>query len=149
MGQAQINVRTRACSGTFIARTKQAALTHNVRGKELNSSCTQLYAVIFFYSLYFRIYPTLAEDGELAAEVTYRVQKEWKNRMRVSGSVMRQENQRDDQGKVYRTVVRPALIYRGRDMGIEEGPGNEIGSRRNVNATMDVRSYEAGQDKKF
>ena len=27
MGQAQINVRTRACSGTFIARTKQAALT--------------------------------------------------------------------------------------------------------------------------
>ena len=36
MGQAQINVRTRACSGTFIARTKQAALTHNVRGKELN-----------------------------------------------------------------------------------------------------------------
>ena len=37
MGQAQINVRTRACSGTFIARTKQAALTHNVRGKELKA----------------------------------------------------------------------------------------------------------------
>ena len=36
MGQAQINVRTRACSGTFIARTKQVrSLTHNVRGKEL------------------------------------------------------------------------------------------------------------------
>ena len=35
MGQAQINVRTRACSRTFIARTKQAALTHDVRGKEL------------------------------------------------------------------------------------------------------------------
>ena len=33
MGQAQINVRTRACSRTSIARTKQAALTHNVRGK--------------------------------------------------------------------------------------------------------------------
>ena len=38
MGQAQINVRTRACSGTFIARTKQAALTHNVRGKELKKA---------------------------------------------------------------------------------------------------------------
>ena len=37
MGQAQINVRTRACSGTFIARTKQAALTHNVRGKRLRN----------------------------------------------------------------------------------------------------------------
>ena len=36
MGQAQINVRTLACSGTFIARTKQVALTHNVRGEELN-----------------------------------------------------------------------------------------------------------------
>ena len=37
MGQAQINVRTRACSTSmsFIARTKQAALTHHVRGKEL------------------------------------------------------------------------------------------------------------------
>ena len=38
MGQAQINVRTRACSRTSIARTKQAALTHNVRGKELTYS---------------------------------------------------------------------------------------------------------------
>ena len=38
MGQAQINVRTRACSRTSIARTRQAALTHNVRGKELTSS---------------------------------------------------------------------------------------------------------------
>ena len=37
MRQAQINVRTRACSRTSIARTKQAALTHNVRGKELIS----------------------------------------------------------------------------------------------------------------
>ena len=40
MGQAQINVRIRACSRTSIARTKQAALTHNVRGKELKVSAT-------------------------------------------------------------------------------------------------------------
>ena len=33
MGQAQINVRTRACSRTSIARTKQAALTHGERVK--------------------------------------------------------------------------------------------------------------------
>ena len=38
MGQAQINVRIRACSRTSIARTKQAALTHNVRGKELSKT---------------------------------------------------------------------------------------------------------------
>ena len=34
-------------------------------------------------------------------------------------------------------------------MGVEEGTGKEIGGRRNENATMDVRSYEAGQDTKL
>ena len=33
-------------------------------------------------------------------------------------------------------------------MDIEEGTGKETGGRRNENATMDVRSYEAGQDQK-
>ena len=42
MGQAQINVRTRACSRTSIARTRQAALTHNVRGKELKALPVQI-----------------------------------------------------------------------------------------------------------
>ena len=47
MGQAQINVRTRACSRTSIARTKQAALTHNVRGKELRNNRNK---TIYLYS---------------------------------------------------------------------------------------------------
>ena len=33
-------------------------------------------------------------------------------------------------------------------MGIAEGAGKEIGGRINENATVDVRSYEAGQDQK-
>ena len=50
MRQAQINVRTRACSRTSIARTKQAALTHNVRGKELNPCNHSLeYAIVRVY----------------------------------------------------------------------------------------------------
>ena len=36
MGQVQINVRTRACSRTSIARTKQAALTQ-CNGERVNS----------------------------------------------------------------------------------------------------------------
>ena len=36
----------------------------------------------------------------------------------------------------------------GRNMGIEEGTGKEIGGHRNDHATMDVRSYKAGQDQK-
>ena len=50
--------------------------------------------------------------------------------------------------KMHRTVVRPALAYRGRYSDIEESTGEKIGGRRNVIATVDVRSYEAGQDKK-
>ena len=56
MGQAQINVRTRACSRTSIARTRQAALTHNVRGKELTVeyllSTTLLYPAVQCYHCY-------------------------------------------------------------------------------------------------
>ena len=51
MGQAQINVRTRACSRASIARTKQAALTHNVRGKELKLKVRQLPLINWPYSL--------------------------------------------------------------------------------------------------
>ena len=34
-------------------------------------------------------------------------------------------------------------------MSVEEGTGKEIGGRRNENARMDVRSYEAGQNKRL
>ena len=40
-------------------------------------------------------------------------------------------------GKVYRTVVRPALMYGAespRDMGVEESTGKEIGGGRDENA---------------
>ena len=33
-------------------------------------------------------------------------------------------------------------------MGVEEGTGKEIGGARDDNATMDMRSYEDGQDNK-
>ena len=52
----------------------------------------------------------MAEDGELDAEVTHKVQSRWKNGKSV-WSVVRQENEREDQGEGYKTVVRPALVY--------------------------------------
>ena len=92
---------------------------------------------------------TLAEDGELDAEVTHRVQSGWKNWKSVSGVLCDRKMNEKIKGKVYRTVVRPALTYvRGRDMGVEEGRGKEIGGRRNENATIGVGSYEAGQNNK-
>ena len=51
---------------------------------------------------------TLAEDGELDAEVTRRVQSGWKNWMRVSGVLCDRRMNVKIKGEVYRTVVRPA-----------------------------------------
>ena len=39
---------------------------------------------------------TLAEDGELDAEVTHRVQSGWENEEESVWSVVRQENERED-----------------------------------------------------
>ena len=63
-------------------------------------------------------------------------------------SVVRQENERDDQLEGVQNSAKTSTDVQGRDMGVGEGTGKEIGGRRNENATMDVRSYEAGQDHK-
>ena len=54
---------------------------------------------------------TVAGDGELDAEVTNRVQNGWKNGKRVSGVLCDRSMNVTIKGKVYRTVVRPALLY--------------------------------------
>ena len=63
-------------------------------------------------------------------------------------SVARQENEREDQGEGVQSSGKTSTDVRSRDMGIEEGTGKEIGGRRNEIDTIDVRSYEAGQDQK-
>ena len=62
--------------------------------------------------------------------------------------VVRQENEREDQREGVPNGGKTSSGVRGRYMCVEEGTGKEIGGRRNENATMDVRSYEPGQDKK-
>ena len=61
---------------------------------------------------------------------------------------MRQENEREGQGEGVQHSDNTGTDARGRDTGVEEGTGKEIGGCRIENATMDVRSYEAGQDQK-
>ena len=53
----------------------------------------------------------LAEDGELDAEVTHRVQSGWKNWKRVSGVLCDRRMNVKIKGKVFRTVVSQALMY--------------------------------------
>ena len=63
-------------------------------------------------------------------------------------SVVRQKNEHEDQGEGVQNSGKNGTGVWGRDMGIEEGTGKEIGGRRNENATIYVRSYESRQDKK-
>ena len=41
-------------------------------------------------------------------------------------SVVRQENEREDQGKVYRTVVRPALMYRAETRALKKAKERKL-----------------------
>ena len=46
-------------------------------------------------------------------------------------SVVRQENEREDQWKCVQDSGKTSTDVRGRDMGVEEGTQKEIGGRRN------------------
>ena len=54
-------------------------------------------------------------------------------------SVVRQENEREYQGEGVQDSGKTDTGVRGRDIGVEEGTGKEVGGRRNEHATMDER----------
>ena len=64
---------------------------------------------------------TLAEDGELDAEVTHRVQSRWKNWKRVSGVLCNRKMNVNIKG--VQDSGKTGTGVRGGDMGIEEGTG--------------------------
>ena len=53
---------------------------------------------------------TLAENGDLDADMTHRIQSGCKNRNRVSGILCDRRISLRVKGKVYKTVVRPAIL---------------------------------------
>ena len=54
---------------------------------------------------------TVAEDGDLEAEITNRVQAGWKNWKKVSGVLCDKRVGIKLKGKVHKTVVRPTMMY--------------------------------------
>ena len=54
---------------------------------------------------------TVTEDGDLEAEITHRIQAGWKNWKKVSGVLCDQRIGVKMKGRVYKTVVRPAMMY--------------------------------------
>ena len=73
---------------------------------------------------------TLAEDGELdaeaVAEVTHRVPSGWNNWKRVSGVLCDSRMNVKIKGKVYRTVVRPALMYWAETLALTKAQENNL-----------------------
>ena len=53
----------------------------------------------------------MAKNGDLDAEMTHRIQSGWKNWKSVSGILCDRIISLRVEGKVYKTVVRPAMIY--------------------------------------
>ena len=54
---------------------------------------------------------TLAENGDLDAEMIHRIQSGWQSWKRVSGILCDRRISLRVKGKVYKTVVRPAMMY--------------------------------------
>ena len=69
---------------------------------------------------------TLEEDGELDVEVTHREQSRWKNWKRVSGVVCDRRMNVKINGKVYRTMVRPALMYGAETMTLKKAQESKL-----------------------
>ena len=69
---------------------------------------------------------TLTEDGELDAEVIHSVQSGCKNWKIVSGVLCDRGMNVKIKGKVYRTVVRPALMYGAETWALKKAQGKNL-----------------------
>ena len=98
--------------GLKINRKKTVYLRFNVNGNldgnlDINLQGQNLEQVNTFKYLG----ATLAENGDLDAEMTHRIQSGWQNWKRVSGILCDRRISMRVKGKVYKTVVRPAIMY--------------------------------------
>ena len=98
--------------GLKINRKKTVYLRFNVDGNldgnsDINLQGQKLERVNTFKYLG----ATLAENGDLDAEMTHRIQSGWQNWKRVSGILCDRRISLRVKGNVYKTVVRPAMMY--------------------------------------
>ena len=69
---------------------------------------------------------TLTENGDLDAEMTHRIQSGWQNWKRVSGILCDRRIRLRVKGEVYKTVVRPAMIYRADTWAVQEAQEKKL-----------------------
>ena len=87
---------------------------------------------------------TLAENGDLDAEMTHRIQSGWKNWKRVSGILCDRRISLRVKGKVY--SCKTSNDVRCRDMGSEESTREEVGCGGNEDVKMDEWGHQVGQN---
>ncbi len=81
---------------------------------------------------------TLAENGDLDAEMTHRIQSGWKNWKRISGILCEGESIQDS--------CKTSNDVRCRDVGSEESTREEVGCGGNEDVKMDEWSHQDGQN---
>ena len=82
---------------------------------------------------------TITVDGSEEREVTRRIQAGWKNWREVSGVLCDRRIPVKLKGKVYETVVRPAMMY-----GMEATPIKKVNEKRMNVAEMKVLRWMSG-----
>ena len=68
----------------------------------------------------------IASDGSLDPEINHRIQSGWKNWKDVSGVLCDKKISARVKGKVYKTVVRPAMMYGGETWPIKKAQGQRL-----------------------
>ena len=81
-------------------------------------------------------------NGDLEEEVTHRVQVGWNNWKKVSSALCDRKIKARMNGRVYKTVVRPALLY-----GTETWPSKKAREKRLDVAEMRILRWMCGVTK--
>ena len=70
----------------------------------------------------------MEENGDLDAEMTHSIglQSGWKNRKRVSGILCDRRIRLRVNGKVYKTVVRPAMMYGAKTWAVKKAQEKKL-----------------------
>ena len=74
----------------------------------------------------FKYLVTLAENGDLDAEMTHRIQSGWQNWKRVSGILCDRRISLRVKGKVYKTVERPEMMYGAETWAVKKAQENKL-----------------------
>ena len=89
----------------------------------------------------------MAENGDLYAEMTHRIQSGWKNWKRISGILCDRRISLRVKGKVYKTVVRPAMMYGAETWAVKKAhEKKKVGCGGNEHVKMDEWSHQDGQN---